>query len=222
MGRKPVEKKRSLDPAIRQQWLETLRPYCQKNGIRRITMDEIASLLGVSKATLYEHFSSKEDIVSALTEIFLANLNLISILRDSGQPFLDRYLNLFFQTIRFTAEISTVVLQELKKYYPQHWQKVLEFHRHVEQESIRFIQQGIQAGVFSRINPVILSLMNSRVIEAILDPDFLMQTGMTFKQAFADFFQVQSLGLFADPKERLKMKTKIDKFFSEMNLYKQL
>jgi len=37
----------------------------EKNGCKRITMDDIAHELGISKRTLYEHFSNKEELLRA-------------------------------------------------------------------------------------------------------------------------------------------------------------
>ena len=37
-------------------------------GIRSITMDEIANQLGISKKTIYQFFTDKDDMVSAVIE----------------------------------------------------------------------------------------------------------------------------------------------------------
>src|ERR1700733_4118922 len=41
--------------------------FC-RYGIRTITMDEIASQLGISKKTIYQFFTDKDDMVSAVIE----------------------------------------------------------------------------------------------------------------------------------------------------------
>ena len=39
-----------------------------RNGIRAVRVDEIAQTLGISKRTLYEMFTDKNDLVSACLE----------------------------------------------------------------------------------------------------------------------------------------------------------
>ena len=42
-----------------------------RNGIRAVRVDEIAQTLGISKRTLYEMFTDKNDLVSACLEACL-------------------------------------------------------------------------------------------------------------------------------------------------------
>ena len=37
-----------------------------RHGVKRITMDDIASHLGISKRTIYEHYDNKDDLVKLL------------------------------------------------------------------------------------------------------------------------------------------------------------
>ena len=41
-----------------------------RNGIRAVRVDEIAQTLGISKRTLYEMFTDKNDLVSACLDRF--------------------------------------------------------------------------------------------------------------------------------------------------------
>lgn len=44
-------------------------------GSKRFTMDELAALLGISKKTIYKHFSSKEDLVVASVQYLISEYN---------------------------------------------------------------------------------------------------------------------------------------------------
>src|SRR4051794_25867695 len=45
-----------------------------KHGSRRATMSDVASLAGVAKATLYNHFRTKQDLYAAAAEAEVVNL----------------------------------------------------------------------------------------------------------------------------------------------------
>jgi AcrR family transcriptional regulator len=69
-----------------------------EQGYERTSLREIAERLGVTKAALYYHFKSKEDIVRSFTEDYFGQLDaLISWGRDqppttsTGHQILDRY-----------------------------------------------------------------------------------------------------------------------------------
>ena len=63
MGRKAIDKERKPLNAKQQKWLTQVMPYFYKNGMRKPTMDDIAEHLNLSKATIYNYYSSKEDLI---------------------------------------------------------------------------------------------------------------------------------------------------------------
>ena len=44
-------------------------------GFKSVTMDEIASSLGVSKKTIYKYFKNKTDLVASVTEYIFNNIS---------------------------------------------------------------------------------------------------------------------------------------------------
>jgi AcrR family transcriptional regulator len=72
-----------------------------EQGYERTSLREIAERLGVTKAALYYHFKSKEDIVRSFTEDYFGRLDaLIAWGRDqpptasTGHEILDRYITI--------------------------------------------------------------------------------------------------------------------------------
>src|SRR5580658_7183593 len=75
-----------------------------EQGYERTSLREIAERLGVTKAALYYHFKSKEDIVLSFTEDYFSRLDaLIAWGRDqppgarTAQELLDRYITIVFE-----------------------------------------------------------------------------------------------------------------------------
>jgi len=76
-----------------------------EQGYERTSLREIAERLGVTKAALYYHFKSKEDIVRSFTEDYFSRLDaLIAWGREqpTGEPtareLLDRYITIVFES----------------------------------------------------------------------------------------------------------------------------
>jgi AcrR family transcriptional regulator len=76
-----------------------------EQGYERTSLREIAERLGVTKAALYYHFKSKEDIVRSFTEDYFARLDAL-IAWGSEQPpgpetareLLDRYISIVMES----------------------------------------------------------------------------------------------------------------------------
>ncbi|MDP4098828.1 TetR/AcrR family transcriptional regulator [Paenibacillus sp. P96] len=58
----------SARPSSRQRLLDVASDLFYREGIRAISMDAIVEKSGVSKATLYRHFPSKDDLIAAYLE----------------------------------------------------------------------------------------------------------------------------------------------------------
>ena len=65
--------------------LERAGTVFMRYGVRSVTMDDIASNSGVSKKTIYAHFSNKTDLVEAVTN-YIFDLWMEAILRQPLNP----------------------------------------------------------------------------------------------------------------------------------------
>jgi AcrR family transcriptional regulator len=74
---------------IRQNIIETASSLFYKNGYNSTGIDEIISVSGIAKATLYNHFRSKENICIAYLKyknsIFLSEVEACSMSKPKGK-----------------------------------------------------------------------------------------------------------------------------------------
>jgi AcrR family transcriptional regulator len=61
----PMSEKRSEKPTMKERILETADRLFYSRGIRAVGVDTIAAEIGISKRTLYNHFSSKDELIAA-------------------------------------------------------------------------------------------------------------------------------------------------------------
>ena len=197
MGRKPVKKQRIDNPELKEQWVSILLPIYIKQGLRKISMDEVANHLNISKATLYKHFKSREEIIETA---LAAKLNSIGSFKESlfddSLPYRDRYftaIRIFFAEI---SGISTEFLSDLKSLYPEIWKRVEFFREYAASQLQVFYKQGIEAGFFNDISPNLLVANDKMFFDSISDPDFLKEHDLTLQSAFRDYFKLRTGGLF--------------------------
>jgi TetR/AcrR family transcriptional regulator, cholesterol catabolism regulator len=106
------------------------RELYMKYGIKSITMDDVAHEMGISKKTLYQYVTDKDDLVGKFIE------NELSQRQDE----LFRCFQISFNAIEELFEISIFMNKlmrdqnpatehDLKKYYPHHHQRIVETRR---------------------------------------------------------------------------------------------
>lgn len=121
-----------------------------RNGIRGVSMDDIATQLAMSKKTLYKWFENKDQIVMATMHKYLAREQTgceQSFL--DGSNALEAMLNLINWHKEMLANIHPSVFHELQKYYPQAW-GLFEEHKNtfILQKIIDNIRRGMAEGVY--------------------------------------------------------------------------
>ncbi|WP_372755191.1 TetR/AcrR family transcriptional regulator [Labilibaculum sp.] len=93
-------------------------------GIKSVTMDDIASKMGISKKTLYQFFSNKRELIDQVCEWQLSNPKFSF---KSDQIVKLNALDQYFEFFKFVNEIlqqkSDTLDYDLKKYYPKIWDK---------------------------------------------------------------------------------------------------
>jgi TetR/AcrR family transcriptional regulator, cholesterol catabolism regulator len=97
-------------------------------GIRSVSMDDIAAALGMSKKTLYQHFSDKEELVCAcFSQVMEHNQHqCLSDQQRAENPIHELFLA-FDMTQEMFANMNPVVIYEMEKYHPSAYKKFQEF-----------------------------------------------------------------------------------------------
>ena len=119
-------------------------------GIKSVTMDDIASKIGISKKTLYQFFSNKKELVNKACEWDIKHPKFSF---KSDQIVKLNALDQYFEFFNFVNEIlpqkSNSLNYDLKKYYPEIWNKfkgakIKEFYI----EILYNLQNGIDEGFY--------------------------------------------------------------------------
>lgn len=122
-----------------------------KYGIRSITMDEIAESLGISKRTLYESFSNKEELLKECLEAkHIENTVFRDVLmKEFPNDPLEIMHQHFRQVIITLNSLHPNFFNDLKKYHSGLWKKQIESKQDENMAFTRqMIEKGIKTGVF--------------------------------------------------------------------------
>jgi len=114
-------------------------------GFKSITMDDIASEMGISKKTLYKYFANKELLIEETTMGFQRKIHakIEDIVAKDYDPI--RELFEIKKSIQsFFKVTDTSPLYQLKKHYPEIYSKLMASE---EAECRQFFRQNIHKGI---------------------------------------------------------------------------
>ena len=162
---------------VRNRILTEARGLFFRYGFSRVTMDEAAEALGMSKKTLYRHFPSKEDLLEAATQTHIeeCNTELKEICGRKDLSPLERlkltmsYCNAIF------SEMSEALVHDLRRHAPEIWKRVEEQRQKTIADDFgALIKEGRQKGQFRKdVDERLFILIYSNVVRDILNPETL-------------------------------------------------
>ncbi len=149
--------------------LEAAARIFSEKGFDATSMQDIAEAVHLQKASLYHHFSSKQEILAGILDraLDLLNTRLEEVLAQSLSPDeqLRKAMICYLQTIAENQNLSAVLLLELRSLDPQLKAKHASRREKFEGLWKDLIIRGRQQGVFQEIDPsltgrAILGVMN--------------------------------------------------------------
>jgi len=99
-----------------------------KAGIKSVTMDDIAKHLGMSKKTIYQFFSDKNELVVALVKKKLQEdeNQMCDIIKQSGNV-IEKMINMMKCSEEIFSRINPIVIHDLQKYHAEAWKQFQDF-----------------------------------------------------------------------------------------------
>lgn len=96
---------------LRAEILEATHLLMAERGYAAMSMDELASRVGVSKPTLYNQFPTKEDLVAAMAAQLLERIFADVAAAESGASPLGRLLGILHTIVRVQVERRATAMQ---------------------------------------------------------------------------------------------------------------
>lgn len=168
----------------------------QQKGLS-FTISDLAKSLGTSKRTIYQHFSSKDDIIDSIIE------NLTLQIKNKEEEILhDKSLNLLKKItqvlICVPEEFNTMdirLLVDLKRLHYNQWVKIDEFLKQEWDLVIKLMEEGIKTGVIREINLQLFVELYLGAINQIYQPNFSLNTKLTMSEILKSVIDILLNGI---------------------------
>ncbi len=181
---------------IREKILNAAEKRMVKFGYRKVTMDEIAGDLAMSKNTIYLHFKSKVEIAQGLFDSLKKRIN-------DGQALIEKNnknpLDVISGNIMFfqkeLAPWFEHFLKDIKLELPELWTDFTEFRAAKIMEIKDLIDKGINKGIFRKVNSGLAVRVYLGAVDSIINPEFLESEHMSFHEALESVLDIWSKGI---------------------------
>lgn len=146
----------------------------RRYGVKSITMDEIAAQLGVSKKTIYQFFSDKDELVAAVVGNTIGYSQQIC---DKNRQECKDAVHELFRAMDFVKEIfsdmNPSMMYDLERYHPGAYRIFLDHRNKYLYEVIKSnLARGIKEGLYRpEINVEIIARFRLEGMMIAFNPD---------------------------------------------------
>ncbi len=156
------------------QMLSQIEGLFFRYGIKSITMDDVASELGISKKTLYQWFESKDDLVIKVLDHHISRgksdcLQMAALAKNA----IEEILILLDSNSQELAQMKTNIVNDLQKYHREAWIMMRRFQYDFVYKVIREnLNRGRQEGLYrDDFDMDIIAKLHLATAFNLFDPD---------------------------------------------------
>ncbi|WP_440602723.1 TetR/AcrR family transcriptional regulator [Bacillus sp. GB_SG_008] len=174
---------------MRKKLIFKLLPIVKKQGISPLRTDDIARYMDISKATMYKYFSSKEEIIKYIVNIYAEYITSIDqTIFEETVPFGERFQKTFEQSLLIAFYISDTFLLDLKHNAPVLYEQIIQAQNERNNKLKKFYEEHIEKEVFNAVNPALILIQDDVLLRKLFEPTILIQNNMTLYQALFDYY----------------------------------
>jgi len=173
-----------------------------QRGFLSVTADDIAAELGISKATLYKAFSSKEEMLGAAVREVLNEMaaRVELLIDDSSLGFVEKMVELFTFLGTRLSQFGPLFIRDIQKSAPRIWKEIDDFRRDKIFKNFKVIlEAGRREGFFREdVDLDLLLQMFISLIQEFVNPAAILRSGRSPAATFESVIKVFFQGILSD------------------------
>ncbi|GLR16859.1 TetR family transcriptional regulator [Portibacter lacus] len=174
-------------------------------------MDDIATDIGISKKTIYKHFSTKDKLINITLSHFLKReKQLVAKIHLNSENAVEEIITIGRHILKMTGKLRPTLVFDLKKYHPKNWDLVEKHHHEFIHDVIKQnIERGIKEGNFrSSLNPDIIAKLYVAKSLVISDETNFKGMGLGLNELLKEHLLYHLYGVLSE--EGVKLVTKYE------------
>ena len=119
-------------------------------GVRSVSMDDIASQLGMSKKTIYQYFNDKDELVDAVMDYKNSETHIkCDFCKNQSKDAIDEIFLTMEEIHEQFSELNPMILYDIEKFHPRAYQKFRKMKdEYLQQVVANNIKRGIKEELY--------------------------------------------------------------------------
>jgi len=179
-------------------------------GFYKISMDEIATELRISKKTIYKYFPSKDILIHEIIKDEIKSMHvIIDEIINKDADVITKFVEIMEYYTARLSKTSDKWMREIQLHLPEFWSEIDKFKtKKIDMILTKLIKEGKKEKLIVDFPPEII--INSYILttKEICNPQFLNDNNFTFKDALQHSFAMLINGILTE-KGRIRYKKMI-------------
>lgn len=168
-------------------------------GYRSATIGDLAERLGMSKKTIYQYFSGKEDIAAAVVETVMERISeKFSGIESDGNP-LEHLHSTLEQVKNEVVRFNPLFLEDIQRFLPDLWRRIEQFRADKLMQIERSILAAQRSGMARAVNARVATVIFLEAVQALVKPDSLSRYGFSANDVIETLIHLFIAGLAHPP-----------------------
>jgi AcrR family transcriptional regulator len=199
-----VAKRRSFREPVKERILTFASERFFQEGFSKVSVDDLASELVISKKTFYRFFGSKEDLLIQIMDRLVAGVRarFIKIL-DSDRDFVEKLGEVMTFLGQEVGRLGKPLQADLQRHAPEVWKRIENFrHERITQNFSLLLEQGMEEGFVRKdVNKKIALLSFLGAVENIIRPSVLVNESFSAREALEGIMAIFFHGILTEEAE---------------------
>lgn len=167
-------------------------------GVKNITMDDVANELHISKKTLYKYVKNRKELVTKTTKL------QVLIDTESINEIISKRFNAIEENIEITnyslvnlSKVNSSVHSDLEKYFIDAWKVWVEYQKSfIYSKVLNNLINGIKEGLYlESINPEIIARIYMSKIDMVFNGDIFPAESFKFSDVYISLITQHMRGI---------------------------
>lgn len=170
---------------------EKIKQFCEniffKNGFTKISMDELATGMKISKKTIYKHFDSKEQLILEVINHMLENVkSYVKTVIEKDENSVAKFMDIVNFISNTMFKPNEKFFKDIQSDFPEVWLRIDKFRSELMPVFIkRIFQQGIEEGLMVERPWEILITILVASVRSVINPDFILRNNFSVSEALS-------------------------------------
>lgn len=178
--------------------LEQSKIVFMRNGMKIVTMDDIANELKMAKKTIYKYALNKEDlIVRSLAWHLEQDKAMLEGIAKNSKDAIEEMIQVISCVNEMLSQIHPSIHYDMEKYYPRAYKLMLEHKEiHIYGIMLQNLNRGKKEGLYRKdLNAEIIARMYALNSDKVFDAQTFPSTSFKFTDVYMEYVTYHMRGI---------------------------